>query len=760
MRKILVLFVVLPGFLSAQNTSSKQLKYLYDAGRLWGNVKYFHPYLQYKPINWDSSFIAAVPQVLNCRSAKEYATVLQNMLSVLNDDATYASIKNNRDTSMHFTNTEKGKVYIQDSILIMRLNDKAVADDYNETVEVTSKASNLLDSVKAAVFDLRQTEGDNRLADLDEMNFEFLTGTYAYQGLTKMLCAPAQPLPAERFVTHQGFKPEGTGGADYAYQPFFKMSYSNIVNGVRKKPLKIVFLLNKNVAVPGVALALQKKGSAIILSQDEHIESCAVSSINYTIDSVEINLRKSELVDEDGLLKVYEDSLLTPQTDYNINLQKAIAIAAGPFDHSKRNNSSKIKYTGEWKADTYNTNRYPDLGNRVLAAAKMYSVIHFFNPDKDLFDNNWDSVFLKYLPQFVTAKDSVEYMRAVAGMYSNMQDSHGFAMSAVRYAWDTLFGTGSPASIRVTRVENKSVVSLIVNDSTAKKEGFELGDVVLSVNGRSPDDIIKEAGQYFPTSNRETKYRDINNMLLRGDDSTTADVLIQKPDGKQKHITALRSTKFYGQHGYAPFYRNKLPVCKILQDNIGYIDMVQLRFNNVDSVMNMLRNTKAIIFDDRSYPPDAAQQLFNYLPLPASIKDSLSGPVVDADVILNEYRDYSYETVRSYKRIPSKKGHKWTYNGKLVVLFNEWTQSQAEGTASSLIDRGAIGIGTHTAGANGDITNFNLPGNVTLAFSGHRASMQRTGIIPHIKAEPTIKGVRAGKDEVLERAVSYLQKGK
>lgn len=390
----------------------------------------------------------------------------------------------------------------------------------------------------------------------------------------------------------------------------------------------------------------------------------------------------------------------------------------------------------------------------------MYSVIHFFNPDKDLFDNNWDSVFLKYLPQFVTAKDSVQYMKAVAGMYSNMQDSHGFAMSAVRYAWDTLFGTGSPPCIRVARVENKSVVALIVNDSTAKKEGFELGDVVLSVNGRSPDDIINEAGQYFPTSNRETKYRDINNMLLRGDDSTTADVLIQKRDGKRKHITALRSTKFYGQYGYAPFFKNKMPVCKIMNDTIGYIDMIQLRFNNVDSVMNTMRNTKAIIFDDRSYPPIAAQQLFNYLPLPAYPESGLSGPIVDADIILNEYRNYSFETVRFHKNNPSRKGHKWTYKGKLVVLFNEWTQSQAEGTANKLISCGAIGIGTHTAGANGDVTNFNLPGSVDLTFSGHRTSMQRTGILPHIKAEPTIKGVRAGKDEILERAVSYLQKGK
>ncbi len=291
----------------------------------------------------------------------------------------------------------------------------------------------------------------------------------------------------------------------------------------------------------------------------------------------------------------------------------------------------------------------------------------------------------------------------------------------------------------------------------AKKEGFALGDIVLSVNGRDISSIIDEAGSYFPTSNTETKYRDISNMLLRGNDDTTADVLVKKADGKLKHITVLRSKQFYVKNVYAPFFRNKLPVCKIFDDNVGYIDMVQLNVDNVDSVMNVLRNTKGIIFDDRSYPPDAAQQLYNYLPLPVHKNDGLSGPVVDADVIANEYRDYTTETTWFYKSIPQTKNHKWTYKGRLVVLFNEWTQSQAEATAASLIERGAIGIGTHTAGANGDVTNFNLPGSVNLTFSGHRTSMQRTGIIPHIKAAPTIKGVRERRDEVLEKAVQYFK---
>lgn len=34
------------------------------------------------------------------------------------------------------------------------------------------------------------------------------------------------------------------------------------------------------------------------------------------------------------------------------------------------------------------------------------------------------------------------------------------------------------------------------------------------------------------------------------------------------------------------------------------------------------------------------------------------------------------------------------------------------------------------------------------------------GLIPDIEAHPTIAGIRAGKDEILDRAITYIEKGK
>jgi hypothetical protein len=55
---------------SAQSTApadpapgANRLARLVALGRLWGEIKYFHPYLAYRPIDWDSAFVAAYPRV-------------------------------------------------------------------------------------------------------------------------------------------------------------------------------------------------------------------------------------------------------------------------------------------------------------------------------------------------------------------------------------------------------------------------------------------------------------------------------------------------------------------------------------------------------------------------------------------------------------------------------------------------------------------------------------------------------------------------
>jgi C-terminal processing protease CtpA/Prc len=99
-----------------------------------------------------------------------------------------------------------------------------------------------------------------------------------------------------------------------------------------------------------------------------------------------------------------------------------------------------------------------------------------------------------------------------------------------------------------------------------------------------------------------------------------------------------------------------------------------------------------------------------------------------------------------------------------VMLIDERTQSQAEHTGLFLrAANGTAFIGSPTAGADGDVTTLVVPGGIELSFSGQGVEavdgtrLQRVGLKPDVLVRPTLAGIRAGRDEVLERALTWVR---
>jgi len=108
--------------------------------------------------------------------------------------------------------------------------------------------------------------------------------------------------------------------------------------------------------------------------------------------------------------------------------------------------------------------------------------------------------------------------------------------------------------------------------------------------------------------------------------------------------------------------------------------------------------------------------------------------------------------------------NKETYQGKLVVLVNENSQSQAEYTAMAFrAGKNTTIVGSTTAGADGNVSTIVLPGGLRTMISGigvyypDGTKTQRVGIVPDIWVEPTIDGIKNGKDEVLEKAIELIE---
>jgi C-terminal processing protease CtpA/Prc len=109
------------------------------------------------------------------------------------------------------------------------------------------------------------------------------------------------------------------------------------------------------------------------------------------------------------------------------------------------------------------------------------------------------------------------------------------------------------------------------------------------------------------------------------------------------------------------------------------------------------------------------------------------------------------------------------YKGRVVVLINSEARSFSEHLCLFLEEaaKGRITfVGTPTVGSNGNITFTSMPGGIAVRFSGadirhaDGRQLQRVGIQPDIRVEPTIAGIAAGKDEVLEAAIKFLNEKK
>ena len=80
---LLLLFFASSASFAQRSLTKEQINRLADAGKVYGYIKYFHPFLQYKDINWDSAFVANIEEIINAKNKEEYASVMQRMLSAL-----------------------------------------------------------------------------------------------------------------------------------------------------------------------------------------------------------------------------------------------------------------------------------------------------------------------------------------------------------------------------------------------------------------------------------------------------------------------------------------------------------------------------------------------------------------------------------------------------------------------------------------------------------------------------------------------------
>ncbi|HEX8462214.1 MAG TPA: S41 family peptidase, partial [Segetibacter sp.] len=399
----------------------------------------------------------------------------------------------------------------------------------------------------------------------------------------------------------------------------------------------------------------------------------------------------------------------------------------------------------------YNNMLYPDAGYRLLALYRYWNMIQYFFPSRHLITEDWNKVLPTSIYEYVNAKNKTDYAVATAKLISTIHDSHAFIQSAVLEDFEGRYCVPFQAKF----IEDKLVVTDYYKDTLNVKEKFKTGDIITAINGTLVKDLMRKYLPLTSASNYTTQLRDLPGAyLLRSNNPKFSFSIIRNNQFLKVDAAAAETYKInVYQKDWNPNART--PGYCLINSQIGYLVAGNYKNSDLNDIKKTFAGTKGIIVDLRCYPSDVLENTFgNYIKPFSSV-----------------FVRYTVGSVRnpgSFKLFSTYKNGEKTgdnYQGKVVVIVNEITQSNAEFVTMAFQSGPNVKvIGSTTSGADGNISEIKLPGGITTYISGigvfypDRTKTQRTGVKIDYVIKPTIQGIKAGRDELLEKAQELILK--
>jgi C-terminal processing protease CtpA/Prc len=345
--------------------------------------------------------------------------------------------------------------------------------------------------------------------------------------------------------------------------------------------------------------------------------------------------------------------------------------------------------------------------------------------------------------------------------------------------------TGTPEPQNPRTPEDSTAVS--GQPSAASPLGLEVGDELVELDGKTTSDLVAEHRLQIPYSTEDSFYQRMCDMLVLGPAGSEVKLVVHRKTGTVLgengdapkmgtvpgsrtgpcegtvpilHITltlkrTMRREVWVAQSSHAHEPQGH----RVLSGNLGYLNLCRLpNLAEFERAFEALSRTDGLIVDIRGYPRFMVQ-----LVLSARLNDRpVKSAIFEIPVVSSYDRTEQGWNIGQYEIKPDPRTH---YGGPVIVLINEKTRGTAEDLGIYLKDAKRVTfVGGPTAGCNGNRTWLSLPGAGRMFFTGMRVKFgdgsrfQNVGITPDVPVAPTIEGVRAGKDEVLETGIGVLRR--
>lgn len=403
---------------------------------------------------------------------------------------------------------------------------------------------------------------------------------------------------------------------------------------------------------------------------------------------------------------------------------------------------------------------------KIAGLSKFWSEVkyNFVNHDR-LQELNWDGLYLSYLPKVRQTRTTLEYLRLLQRMCAALKDAHTNVYADAKELGDQIY---SGPLIRTRLVEEKVLV-VRVYDEALRKDGLEPGVEVLKVDGIPVRQYAEEqvAPYVSAATKQDLEVRAYDYQLLQGPKAAPVKLTLQDADGKVFERTLTRLTpeeqgKFFAKSSSPTPLR-----LKVLEGNVGYVALDsfgdQKLVKEFDDIFPDIEKTSALILDLRNNGGGNSEIGWDIL-----------AHLTDKPFTIPAWRTTEYHPAfRAWGLGPQSytepDGGRAPKDGKfyakpVVMLTSARTFSAAEDfcVGFDYMKRGAI-IGEPTGGSTGQPLPFTLPGGIGARVRSKHDTYPDgrefvdVGVQPSVLVRPTVAGVRAGRDEVLEAALRYLK---
>jgi len=379
-----------------------------------------------------------------------------------------------------------------------------------------------------------------------------------------------------------------------------------------------------------------------------------------------------------------------------------------------------------------------DRATRLAAVVIAWSTMQHFYPYFDVIGSDWAQVLPRSLGSAATDADAQAFGVTMRRLGAALEDGHvrigglpETRFAALPLAWDvveeTLVVTAGPAADEVASIH--------------------LGDVVTAIDGEPALAALAREESLVSGATAGWRQHVALMELARAplDRAVALDIL--DASGEARRIELQGSSS-------APSPREKRPsTVEEVRAGIVYVDLDRATDAEIEAAFPLLERADGIVLDLRGYPASSTIALAHLTDVPLAC--------ARWNVPVTAWPDRREVTWQRSRWPVMPEPPRW--KAKVAFVTDGGAISYAE-TYLAIVEAYGLGeiVGAPTAGTNGNVNVVPLPGGLSMSFTGmkvlkHDGSRHHgVGVLPTVPVARTLAGVRAGKDELLERAIQIV----